>query len=97
VLPVKFSSRVLASPCGCVCDWGPGLWKGLGPLFKLAALYGAALCPIQVEPRRDAKRREQCVGGTLSEGSAFIVEMSLEDFEALRKLEVNGRQARAVQ
>jgi hypothetical protein len=27
---------------------------------------------------------------------AFIVELSIEDFEALRKLEVNGRKARSI-
>ena len=31
-----------------------------------------------------------------SSRSAFIVELSIEDFEALRKLEVNGRRARGV-
>jgi hypothetical protein len=31
-----------------------------------------------------------------SSQSAFIVELSVEDFEALRKLEVNGRQARPI-
>jgi hypothetical protein len=28
--------------------------------------------------------------------SAFIVELSIEDFEARRELEVNGRQARSI-
>jgi hypothetical protein len=28
-----------------------------------------------------------------SNRSAFVVELSIEDYEALRKLEVNGRQA----
>ena len=32
-----------------------------------------------------------------SSRSAFIVELCVEDFEALRKLEVNGRQARPIQ
>jgi hypothetical protein len=31
-----------------------------------------------------------------SSQSAFIIELSIEDFEALRKLEVNGRQAPSV-
>ena len=31
-----------------------------------------------------------------SSRSAFIVELSIEDFEALRELEVNGRQARSI-
>jgi hypothetical protein len=31
-----------------------------------------------------------------SSHSAFIVELSIEDFEALRQLEINGRQARSV-
>jgi hypothetical protein len=31
-----------------------------------------------------------------SKQSAFVVELSVEDFEALRGIEVNGRQARSV-
>jgi hypothetical protein len=31
-----------------------------------------------------------------SSQSAFIVELSIEDFEALRELEVNGRQTRTI-